>query len=339
LRAMGAQVVYARRVPEYLRVIREQYFAERFKTSPDRILLTKTCTEAFAYAAQAVIGVPGDEVIVIDTSFEPYPLLLRAMGAQVVYARRAAGGIPDPLGIDAACTDRTRAVVLILPDNPLGVVTPPPVLTQVADLCRRRDITLITDHALAEANPWGAEIPLVHELPSSRGLDWIMLGDTGKVLGLAGAKVGAIMHSGGELGERLSAKRSMWHFEFDQGQLATIAAVVGDSDRRWLPYLRQVQDQIADNYRYLQSEIRPPLTLHPMQAGCFALIDVAGTGMTGEEFAGLLQDKYGTLVIPGSVFPTGKPPGRPDTRIRAALTRTGDFNRRFLETVNEAAQC
>jgi len=323
---------------DYLRIICG-YFARRFRTDRNRVLLTRACTDAFVYAAQAVIREPGDEVIVIDTSFEPYPLLLRQLGARVVYARRMGAGIPDPDSIAAVCTERTRAVVLVVPDNPLGVVTPRPVMDQIAGLCRRRRVTLITDYALAEANPFGEEIPLVHELASSDGLSWIMLGDTSKVLGLAGAKFGAVLHPGGELGERLQAARSAWFFEFDQLALATVAAVISDSGRRWPRYLNQVRGQIAANYSYLKWEVHPPLTVQPLGAGCFALIDVTGTGLTSQEFARLLRGTYATLVIPVSVFPTGQPSGQPDSRIRVALTRTGDFTVRLAATLNGMARC
>lgn len=321
----------------YLRII-SGYFARRFRTNRGRILLTRACTDAFAYAAQAVIRQPGDEVIVIDTSFEPYPLLLRQMGARVVYARRTGSGIPDPGSVAAACTERTRAVVLIVPDNPLGVITPRAVMNQIADLCKQRRITLIVDYALAEANPFGRDIPLVHELASSDGLSWIMLGDTSKVLGLAGAKLGAVMHPGGELGERLQAARSAWFFEFDQLTLATVATIISDSEHRWPVYLDQLRGRIAANYSCLSSRVRPPLRVEPLMAGCFALIDVAGTGLTSEAFAGLLRSNHATLVIPASVFPTGQSPGPPDSRIRVALSRTGAFTARLAATLNGAAR-
>jgi arginine:pyruvate transaminase len=324
------------RVPGWLRIIREKYFAKRFFTSPDNILLTRSCTDAFTLAARAVIRDPFDEVIVIDTSFEPYPKLLEDMFARPVYARRVGAGIPDPRSIADACTDRTRAVVLINPDNPLGVITPRPVMNEIADLCRQRDITLICDYALCEANPWGQDIPLVHQLPSSSGLKYMLLLDTSKFVGLAGAKLGAVMHPGGELGERLHAARSLRHYEFDALQLATIAAVMDNAF--WSPYQHHVRLQIAANYDYLQAQIEAPLRLEPMAAGCFALVDVSETGMTGEEFARLLHDEHSTLVIPVSDFPTGHPGPRPDTRIRLALTRDGEFNALLAKTLNEAAQ-
>jgi hypothetical protein len=145
------------------------------------IVLTPTCTLAFIIAAQAAAGVD-DEVIVLETSYDSWPVLLRRHGTRVVFARRAAGGQPDPASIAAACTARTKAVVIVSPDNPLGVICPRHVLGQIADLCRERGLTLIADHCLAGLNPYGHDIPLLPQL-ASRGLSWITVADTGKLFG------------------------------------------------------------------------------------------------------------------------------------------------------------
>jgi aspartate/methionine/tyrosine aminotransferase len=310
-------------------------FRQRFGAS--HIMLAPSATDAFALAAHAVSREPGDEVILVETSYDSYPLLLRRFGARVVYARRDLGGMPDPASIAAACTGRTRAVVLVCPDNPLGVVTPRPVMEQLAALCSRRRITLIVDYTLAEANPFRRDIPVVPLLKGSRGLSWIMLGDTGKVLGLSGAKFGAVMHRGGWLGDRLAEARSIRFFEFDQCALATVATIM--SDARWLPYLHQACGQIAANYRHLRAGIQPPLTVEHLDGGCFALIDATGAGMDGETFARLLREEYRTLVIPVSWFSAGHQPDRPDSRIRVALTRPAEVIERLTETLNAAAGC
>jgi aspartate/methionine/tyrosine aminotransferase len=325
---------------EYIETI-SRYFAQRFgiseryRYSPSSIMLTRSCTEAFVIAAQAGTS-PGDEVVVVDTSYDSYPLLLQRLGVHVAYARRDKNGIADPSSIAAACTDRTTAVVLVIPDNPLGVVTPRDVLTKVAALCRERSITLIVDYALIEANPFGADIPLVNGLVSSQGLSWIMLGDTSKVLGVAGAKFGAVMYPA-RLEPQMEAARSPWFFEFDQAALATVATVMSGPGHRWLPYIHQVRGQIGANYSYLRQKIRHPLAVAPLQAGCFGLIDVAGTGMSGEEFARLIREEHQVLVIPVSLFPTGHP-GQADTRIRVALTRTSTFTAQLAERLNEAVR-
>jgi hypothetical protein len=92
--------------------------------------LAPTCTLAFTIAAAALTG-RGDEVIVIDRSYDSWPVLLERLGASVVYARRTAGGVPDLSSVARACTGRTRAIVIVSPGNPLGVVCPPDTLEQL----------------------------------------------------------------------------------------------------------------------------------------------------------------------------------------------------------------
>ena len=152
---------------------------------------------AFAIAVSAVVR-PGDEAIVIDSSYDSWPIILQAQGARVVYARRTATGLPDVTSAAAACTPRTRAIVLVSPDNPLGVICPAAVLEQIVALCRDRGLTLIIDHCLAEVNPYRRDIPLLPLLPAATDLSWIAVGDTGKLLlGLTGPKLGAVTCSAG----------------------------------------------------------------------------------------------------------------------------------------------
>jgi aspartate/methionine/tyrosine aminotransferase len=79
--------------------------------------LAPTCTLAFTIAAAALIGQRGDEVIVIDCSYDSWPVLLELLGASMVYARRTAGGVPDLSSVASACTGRTRAMVIVSPDT------------------------------------------------------------------------------------------------------------------------------------------------------------------------------------------------------------------------------
>jgi aspartate/methionine/tyrosine aminotransferase len=94
------------------------YFRRLFKTSD--ICLTRSCSQALAIAAQAVIRAPDDEVIVLDRSLGCWPAQLQAQGARVVYTRRAPSGTPDVASIAAACTARTRAIVVVKPGQPDG---------------------------------------------------------------------------------------------------------------------------------------------------------------------------------------------------------------------------
>jgi aspartate/methionine/tyrosine aminotransferase len=282
------------------------------------VSLIPSCTMAFAIAAQALTRSPGDEFIVIDTSYDSYPRLLAAFGARVVYARRDADGNPDPESVRAACTARTRAVVIVCPDNPLGVVTPPAVMERLIAVCKGRGLTLLADYCLAAVNPFGRQLPVLPKMASSRGLSWIALGDTSKILGLNGSKFGALMYPP-QWRERLEAATSAWFFQYSQYDLAVVASIL--SDRRFLPYLHRLSGQVGSGYAYLRDEVaQPPLAVPPMGGGCFALIDAAGLGLDDVTYARLLADRYATLVVPLSWFPAGRR-AVPETRVRVSLNR------------------
>jgi aspartate/methionine/tyrosine aminotransferase len=298
------------------------------------ISLVPSCTMAFAIAAQALTRSPGDEFIVIDTSYDSYPRLLAAFGARVVYARRDQDGNPDPESVLAACTARSRAVVIVCPDNPLGVVTPPAVMERLIAVCKERDLTLLADYCLAAVNPFGAQIPVVPKMASSRGLSWIALGDTSKILGLNGGKFGALIYPP-QWRERLEAATSAWFFQHSQYDLAVVASILADS--RFLPYLHQLNRQVGSAYAYLRDEVaQPPLAVPSLGAGCFALIDAAGLGLDDVAYARLLADRYSTLVVPLSWFPGGQR-AVPETRIRVSLNRPGAVIGQLASALNSSA--
>lgn len=299
-----------------------------------RVRLAPSCTAAFVIAAQAVLDGAQDEVIASGRSFDCWPLLLeQVFRARVVYARRAGDGQPDAAAIAAACTRRTKAVVLVSPDNPLGVVCTGKVLGQVADLCRERGLTLLADHCLAGLSPWQAEIPLLPGVASAGRLrSWIALGDTGKILGLHGSKLGALAYPAA-LRDAVEAAASAHFFQHSQYDLALLVTVL--SDARFTDYQQQLNDRIAASWRLLRDRVAPPLAVLPMQAGCFALVDAAGLGLSDMRCAGLLRHRYRVLTVPVSWFPAGQP--SPETRIRVSLSRPPEVIGTLAEALSALA--
>lgn len=296
-----------------------------------RITLAPSCTRAFAVALTAVAPGPGDEIVMVTTSYDSWPPLARASGARVTWAGRDQHGVPDPASVAAACTARTRAVVIVSPDNPLGTVCPAGVLAALGRLCRERGLTLIADHCLAGVSPLRARVPLLPQ-HAPEGLDWIALADTGKILGLAGSKAGALAYPD-RMRERIGDAASVWGFQHRQYDLAVIAAILGDP--RFAPYLRELSDRIGAAFLRLREEVRPPLTVTLPGAGPFALMDAAGTGLDGEALATLLRERYSVLTVPVSWFPPQE--GGPETRIRAALSRPAGTAGRLAAALNACA--
>ena len=90
---------------------------------------------------------PGDEVLVPSPD---YPLWTAAVnlntGRAVHYpCRPQRGFIPDPAEIEALITRRTRAIVIVNPNNPTGAVYPRETLTAIARIAERHRLVVLSD--------------------------------------------------------------------------------------------------------------------------------------------------------------------------------------------------
>jgi len=323
----------------------ESYFRGLFTEDPAKgeplvpVTVVPTCSLAFKIAAEALAAQRGcGDVIVAETSYDSHPLMLQRAGLRVVHApREYPGGLVAPETIaEISRATRAIAVVLCSPDNPLGLVYPRGMLAQLIELCKERGLTLIADNCLAGIWPFGVSVPLASRLPGRDGLSYMLIGDTGKVVGLAGSKLGAVIHSPHWAGA-VEAAASPLFLEHSQLDLALLHAVL--SDARFPAYLRMLNDLVAGNHAsllavlagqlgqvvsgsymvaglagpHLVEGLAGPARVNRPHAGPFCLVD---TGADDEEFAAALRRETGMVVMPVSRIT-----GRPDTRIRVALTR------------------
>ncbi|MCU0448313.1 MAG: methionine aminotransferase [Bernardetiaceae bacterium] len=114
--------------------------------SPDtEITVTSGATEAL-YAAVAALVRPGDEVIVLEPCYDCYlPAIELNGGVPVCVPLRPGTYAVDWPAVRAACSLRTRAIMINSPHNPTGSVLTWADLAQLADLVRGTDICIISD--------------------------------------------------------------------------------------------------------------------------------------------------------------------------------------------------
>lgn len=96
----------------------------------------------------ALLGVcdPGDEVVLFEPHYDSYRAAVALAGATPRFVRLEPPNFGfDPAALEAAFSDKTRAVVLNTPHNPTGKVFSKDELSAVAELCRRHDVICIAD--------------------------------------------------------------------------------------------------------------------------------------------------------------------------------------------------
>lgn len=110
------------------------------------VLVTVGLSEA-VFAALATILEEGDEILVPDPAWLNYHNVPRMLNAvPVTYSLREENGYQMDLNeVRAKVTDKTRAIVIITPNNPTGGVLCLDTLQALADLAIEKDLMVISD--------------------------------------------------------------------------------------------------------------------------------------------------------------------------------------------------
>jgi len=282
--------------------------------------LADSCTDAFTMAVQAVAaqhphGVAGRMVVFGATSFGVWPDEVAAHGGIPAYAWRQPDGCVDPDSVALLLEAGAWAVVLVIPDNPTGVVQGPSSLRRIAGLCADYGAVLIVDYCLAGTCPPMMPIPKIAEMAIIPGLSWIVLADTRKLIGLGGHGFGAIGCSPDldAAVARAADIRGYLHRPLDLAVLGRICSA--GRGACLLEYRRRMARLLDANHARLAAQLGDGLSVRPRQAGPFAIIDREG-GMDCAGFAATMREA-GVHAVPGHLFP----PGADSCWVRVALAR------------------
>ena len=174
------------------------YAARGERVETERILLTASTSEAYAWLFKLLCDA-GDHVLVPRPSYPLFEFLANLESVKVrQYPLAYQGGWSIDLdSLAAAVSQRTRAVVLVNPNNPTGSYVKRAELETLSRLCAQRRVALISDevfsdYALGEA----ADAERVATLAGVEECLAFSMSGLSKVAGLPQMKLGWIVTSG-----------------------------------------------------------------------------------------------------------------------------------------------
>lgn len=136
------------------------------RATASHVYMTAGAAAALAASISAVTH-PGDEVVVVSPYFPEYRTWIEAAGCTVVEVPALQPSFqPDIEALDAAINERTSAVIINSPNNPVGAVYTRQSLEALAALLSRKEaeldrpLYLISDEPYREIT-YGAEVPWV----------------------------------------------------------------------------------------------------------------------------------------------------------------------------------
>lgn len=276
--------------------------------SPERVFIGNGVSELIDLSLRALLN-PGDEVLLPSPD---YPLWSAATilndGRPVYYSCAPENGfLPDPDEIEALVSSRTRAIVLINPNNPTGAVYPRALLEKIVAIAARHGLLLMSDEIYDSILYDGARFeplaPLAGDVPC------LSFGGLSKVHRACGWRVGWAVLSGEA---RASAD---FHHAMDllgalrlcanvPGQFAIDAALHGEDTiaalcapgGRLHEARRAVIDSIAAS-EHLEL-VAPAGALYAFPA----VVGAAALNFDDHAFALELLETEDVLVVPGSSF-------------------------------------
>ena len=119
--------------------------------TPDRVVITSGTSEGIELALNA-LAESGDEVLVPTPTYPLYTAVLAKIGARPVFYRTdpAAGWQPDLDHIRSLVSTRTKALVVIDPNNPTGASYPADTRKALLDIADKNNIPLLADEVYAD---------------------------------------------------------------------------------------------------------------------------------------------------------------------------------------------
>jgi aspartate/methionine/tyrosine aminotransferase len=138
-------------IREAREAVAADYAARGVSIPADRVLITTGTSEGIELALNALVDA-GDEVLVPSPTYPLYTAILAKMDATPRYYRTdpARDWLPDLDHLKTLVTPRTRALVVIDPNNPTGAVYPPAVRRALIDFADRYDLTILADEVYGE---------------------------------------------------------------------------------------------------------------------------------------------------------------------------------------------
>jgi alanine-synthesizing transaminase len=168
--------------------VARDYARRGVQVDPETVVLSASTSESYSWLFKLLCS-PGDVVLAPQPSYPLFEHLTRLEGVEMVpYDLHYHGRWAIDLETIAAAPERTRAILLVSPNNPTGSYVSARELDQLSRICGERGWALVADEVFAD---YTLDEPApVTDLAARAGVLSFTLGGASKALGLPQLKLG-----------------------------------------------------------------------------------------------------------------------------------------------------
>jgi len=280
---------------EIVKYYKEDYGVE---IKSEEIMATTSGCHAMWLVLEAILD-DGDEVIIPDPYFTPYP-------QQVGLARGKAVFLPtyeeenfeiNVKRLEKLITNRTKALIVNTPNNPTGTCFKKETIEEIAEIAKRYDLIVISDDVYTEFSFEEPFVPMISL--DGMGERTITIVSFSKNFAMTGWRIGFIVAPEFIINTVRDINENN---VFTAPSISQRAALHALRMRKEIcpPIVNEVKKRMY--YAYERIKRIPKLSCLPPKGSMYMFVNIKETGLSSIEFTDLLLKEAHIVVLPGIAF-------------------------------------
>jgi aspartate/methionine/tyrosine aminotransferase len=285
------------------RAVAEYYAALGATVDPAAITLTTSTSEAYSFAFRTLCD-PCDEVLIPEPSYPLFEFLaeiqdVRLVRYPLVYDH---GWQIDFHGLERSITEKTRAVIVVHPNNPTGHYVKAHERARLNEICAPRELAILADEVFLDFALTEGGLPPQSFAANSDVLTFTMSG-LSKIAGLPQMKAAWLVTSGPA---HLKAQ-ALQRLEVIADTYLSMNAPIQHALPEFLAHRNAFRRELIARLRKNLAELDRQLTTQKVcsrlavEAGWYAIVRAPAT-RSGEQTAIELLETHGVSIHPGHFY-------------------------------------
>ncbi len=288
---------------EARRVIQNYYQEKNIHVDPEQIFITSSTSEAYSLLFRLFVN-PSEHVLIPHPSYPLFDFLADLNDIQLDSYRLAYDGVwhIDLESLRMACDSKTKAIVLVHPNNPTGSFVKKKELDEIAKLAYEKSIILISDEVFSDYS-FLEDSERAPSFAVNQDALTFTLGGISKSLGLPQMKLGWIVATGLKELLRSSCER----LEVVLDTYLSVNTPVQNALPSWFSMKKIIQNEIRNrikkNLAFLTSRLfnSHPANCLKTEGGWYATLRIPKT-LSEEEWVLEVLEKDHVYLHPGYFF-------------------------------------
>lgn len=251
----------------------------------------------------------GDKILIQPPVYHPFKRLIEGNGRVAVFNRlKSHEGKP---AMDLAMLEKQIAeecpklMVLCNPHNPGGIVWDRQTLAEVARICRKNGVVVVSDEIHGDVELFGNKYTPFATVSEDAAMISIVMGAPSKTFNIPGLASSWCVIKNPELRHGFFEWMEVNEFS-SPTQFVTLATEAAYKEGE--PWLNEMLAYIEGNVLFTEDFLRkrvPEIKMLRPQASYLIWLDCTGLGLKGEELVRLFTDKAGVALNNGEMFGIG----------------------------------